>query len=68
MAGYINDPQVGTVHGRTPGYDGNHDLGLAYSVVRVETGKIVWHSAKQDRDNYVDWIGHACCPPLGIMR
>lgn len=33
-----NDPQVGTVYGRTPGYDGDHDLGLAYSVVWSETG------------------------------
>lgn len=29
---------VGTVYGSTPGYDGDHDLGLAYSVVRSETG------------------------------
>lgn len=26
----------GTVHGPTPGYDGDHDLGLAYSVNLVE--------------------------------
>lgn len=25
---------VGTVYAGTPGYDGNHDLGLAYTVVR----------------------------------
>lgn len=28
----------GTVYGPTPGYDGNHDLGLAYSVALVEDG------------------------------
>lgn len=26
----------GTVYGSTPGYDGNHDLGLAYSVTEVD--------------------------------
>lgn len=26
----------GTVYGNTPGYDGDHDLGLAYSVSAVE--------------------------------
>lgn len=28
--------RVGTVYGDTPGYDGSHDLGLAYSVSAVE--------------------------------
>ena len=27
---------VGTVYGPTPGYDGDHDLGIAYSVTEVE--------------------------------
>lgn len=27
---------VGTVYGDTPGYDGSHDLGLAYCVSEVE--------------------------------
>jgi hypothetical protein len=27
---------TGTVYGPTPGYDGSHDLGLAYSVTYVE--------------------------------
>lgn len=33
---------TGVVYGPTPGYDGDHDLGLAYSVVRseTETGKV----------------------------
>lgn len=26
----------GTVYGQTPGYDGDHDLGLAYCVIKVE--------------------------------
>lgn len=26
----------GTVYGSTPGYDGDHDLGVAYSVTEVE--------------------------------
>lgn len=28
----------GTVYGATPGYEGEHDLGLAYSVVRTSLG------------------------------
>lgn len=39
MDGYAQDDQVGTVYGFTPGYYGDHDLGLAYSVVRQEVGK-----------------------------
>jgi hypothetical protein len=31
-----NGDQVGSVVGPTPGYDGDHDLGLAYSVSAVE--------------------------------
>lgn len=27
---------LGTIYGATPGYEGDHDLGLAYSVVEVE--------------------------------
>lgn len=27
---------IGTVYGNTPGYDGDHDLGLAYSVSVAE--------------------------------
>jgi hypothetical protein len=27
-----NGDEPGTIYGPTPGYDGNHDLGLAYSV------------------------------------
>lgn len=28
--------EVGTVYGSTPGYDGDHDLGIAYSVEVAE--------------------------------
>lgn len=35
LAGYVDSPACGTVWGRTPGYDGEHDLGLAYSVVQA---------------------------------
>jgi len=28
----IDQDQTGTIYGPTPGYDGDHDLGLAYSV------------------------------------
>lgn len=37
-----SSPELGTVYGPTPGYDGDHDLGLAYSVIRSEkeTGKV----------------------------
>lgn len=31
------EPGVGTVYGSTPGYEGDHDLGLAYSVSEVES-------------------------------
>ena len=34
-----DEPKLGTVYGPTPGYDGDHDLGLAYSVVRQEMAK-----------------------------
>jgi len=30
-----NGPEEGTVYGSTPGYDGSHDLGLAYSVTEL---------------------------------
>lgn len=36
MEGMLDDLQLGTVYGFTPGYDGDHDLGLAYSVVRQD--------------------------------
>lgn len=32
----VNPDGTGTVYGDTPGYDGNHDLGLAYSVTLAE--------------------------------
>lgn len=32
----INQEQIGTVYAPTPGYDGSHDLGIAYSVMAVE--------------------------------
>lgn len=32
--------KVGTVYGPTPGYDGSHDLGLAYSVTYVPEEEI----------------------------
>lgn len=35
MEGYVQDGSPGTAWGRTPGYDGDHDLGLSYSVVEV---------------------------------
>jgi hypothetical protein len=35
LAGMIYDPKVGTVYGTTPGYDGDYDQGLAYSVIMV---------------------------------
>lgn len=28
----LNQDRCGSVHAHTPGYDGDHDLGLAYSV------------------------------------
>lgn len=33
----IDQSRPGTVFAGTPGYDGNHDLGLAYSVTEVES-------------------------------
>lgn len=38
MDGHAADGSIGTVWGTTPGYDGDHDLGLAYTVVRTELG------------------------------
>lgn len=32
----VNDDGTGSVHGDTPGYDGDHDLGLSYNVSEVE--------------------------------
>jgi hypothetical protein len=37
IEGMIDNPETGTVYGRTPGYDGEHDQGLAYSVTEVES-------------------------------
>lgn len=34
----------GTVYGGTPGYDGDHDLGQAYSVVRVDHSDYPHHA------------------------
>lgn len=34
---YVDWEGAGTVYGTTPGYDGDHDLGLAYSVTVVES-------------------------------
>lgn len=35
LDGMIDHPITGVVYGCTPGYDGDHDLGLAYSVVEI---------------------------------
>lgn len=35
-----NFEAVGAVHGPTPGYRGNHDLGLTYSVTLVEDAEV----------------------------
>lgn len=42
---------TGSVHGDTPGYDGDHDLGLAYSVTVCEPC---------DGDHTVEWDGEEC--------
>ena len=34
-AGLDSIERTGTIHGPTPGYDGDHDLGLAYTVSRI---------------------------------
>lgn len=37
-SGLVTDFEAcGTVYGTTPGYDGSHDLGIAYSVSEVES-------------------------------
>src|SRR6187399_1762443 len=33
MVGMAEGDELGTVHGFTPGYDGDHDLGVAYTVI-----------------------------------
>lgn len=50
LEGMIESPQLGTVYGSTPGYDGDHDLGLAYSVVEVTYASDCVHS-----DDFVAW-------------
>lgn len=35
LEGLIEAPEIGTVYGPTPGYEGDHDLGLAYSVSAI---------------------------------
>jgi hypothetical protein len=42
---------TGTVYGDTPGYDGDHDLGLAYNVTVCEPC---------DDDHIVEWDGDEC--------
>lgn len=36
ISSLVNDDGTGALYGGTPGYDGNHDLGLAYCVSLVE--------------------------------
>lgn len=36
MYGRAEGEELGTVYGFTPGYDGDHDLGLAYTVMAQE--------------------------------
>jgi hypothetical protein len=36
----LNPDGTGTIYGDTPGYDGSHDLGLAYSVTAVEENEL----------------------------
>lgn len=50
MEGMIESPRLGSVYGFTPGYDGDHDLGLAYSVVEVTYASDCVHS-----DDFVAW-------------
>lgn len=64
MESLMSEPSVGTVYGFTPGYDGDHDLGVAYSVVEV-----TYASKVRPRHTLEEWLSWACCPPtLGIMR
>lgn len=35
MIEHANEGSLGSVWGRTPGYNGDHDLGIAYSVVQT---------------------------------
>jgi hypothetical protein len=59
MDSHAEDGNLGTVYGRTPGYDGDHDLGVAYSVIEV------FYASKVRKDDYDNFIGQACCPPIG---
>src|SRR5688500_5165288 len=36
MGGMAIGERCGTVYGSTPGYDGSHDLGIAYTVTKVK--------------------------------
>jgi len=69
MEGLMSEPSVCTVYGRTPGYEGDHDLGVAYSVIGHVDVEVIYASEVRPGNTLLDWISWACCPPtLGIMR
>lgn len=59
MDSHAEDGTVGTVYGPTPGYDGDHDLGVAYSVIEVTY-------ASKTRDDGADFTAWASMPALGL--
>lgn len=61
MTGFIDEPQLGTVWGPTPGHDGDHDLGIAYSVIGV-----TYASKVRPPNSLCAWIIEANMPGLGI--
>jgi hypothetical protein len=51
------DHGSGTVHGYTPGYDGTHDLGIAYTVTQVERGL---YRCPCCGDDVIGDVGYGC--------
>lgn len=47
IEGMMNEGVTGVVYGSTPGYDGDHDLGLAYSVVQMSKVQVYAHAMRQ---------------------
>lgn len=51
----LNADGTGTIYGPTPGYDGDHDLGLAYSVSVAECDGC-------DQDPWTPPVHYGTCP------
>lgn len=57
MESYIDTDEVGSVWGHTPGYDGDHDLGIKYSVAQV-----TYASEVRPPNSLIEWESVANLP------